>query len=140
MNTGMNTLSLMMSSGMLSSLVNFSYPCLEETPPIPASVSVTDGVEDVQTNGTVDVDTNGKTAAPDIHTPSPTTQPTHTPTPSVSSVPSPKQPAVTAKTIPQVYTHTLTLMHVCTLPNFIDVQFFLCLCLLLVRSIHQASG
>ncbi|XP_053534175.1 ubiquitin carboxyl-terminal hydrolase 8 [Ictalurus punctatus] len=81
--------------------LNFSYPCLEETPPIPASVSVTDGVEDVQTNGTVDVDTNGKTAAPDIHTPSPTTQPTHTPTPSVSSVPSPKQPAVTAKTIPQ---------------------------------------
>ncbi|MCJ8733015.1 hypothetical protein PDJAM_G00217970 [Pangasius djambal] len=93
--------------------LNFSYPCLEETPPEPESVCVRDGVEDVQANGTVDADTNGKTAAPDIHTrthtPSPATQPasaptptpTPTPTPSVSSAPSPKQPVATAKTIPQ---------------------------------------
>ncbi|KAB5574591.1 hypothetical protein PHYPO_G00210710 [Pangasianodon hypophthalmus] len=91
--------------------LNFSYPCLEETPPEPESVCVRDGVEDVQANGTVDADTNGKTTAPDIHTrthtPSPTTQPastptpTPTPTPRVSSVPSPKQPVATAKTIPQ---------------------------------------
>ncbi|KAK3549361.1 hypothetical protein QTP70_034603 [Hemibagrus guttatus] len=85
--------------------LNFSYPCLEETPPEPASVCVKDSVEDIQSNGTVDTDTNGKPAAPDIntrtHTPTPTTQPTHTPTPSVSSVPSPKQPAATTKTIPQ---------------------------------------
>ncbi|XP_026996022.2 ubiquitin carboxyl-terminal hydrolase 8 isoform X2 [Tachysurus fulvidraco] len=85
--------------------LNFSYPCLEETPPEPASVCVSDGVEDVQTNGTVDADTNIKPAAPDIntstHTPSLTILPTPTITPSVSTVPSPKQPAATTKTIPQ---------------------------------------
>ncbi|KAF5889956.1 ubiquitin carboxyl-terminal hydrolase 8 [Clarias magur] len=90
--------------------LNFSYPCLEETPPEPADVCVRDGAGDVQSNGSIDVDTNSKPAAPDTHThthtPSASTQPTPTSAPapavtSVTSVPSPKQPAATAKTIPQ---------------------------------------
>ncbi|KAM9480952.1 ubiquitin carboxyl-terminal hydrolase 8 isoform 1-T5 [Clarias gariepinus] len=81
--------------------LNFSYPCLEETPPKPVEVCVRDGAEDVQSNGSVDADINSKPAGPDTHThtPSPSTQPT--PAPGATSVSSPKQPAATAKTIPQ---------------------------------------
>ncbi|XP_026878583.2 ubiquitin carboxyl-terminal hydrolase 8 [Electrophorus electricus] len=84
--------------------LNFSYPCLEESPPKSVNVCVSDREDEVapvQVNGKISVETaQVEPVGPDTQDPTPT--PSSQPSVSSASISNQKQPVATAKPIPQI--------------------------------------